>query len=83
MANDFPWERFQNLGLNPAAVRWAVIFSGGWFVAWTGFLLYSGNELAPTLMQGAAFAVGLGVIAYLTKLILSTENLRGDFICGE
>jgi hypothetical protein len=67
MADDSPWERFHNLGLNPAAVRWAVAFTVGWFVAWTGFVLYSGNELVPTLMQGAAFTVALGVLAYLTK----------------
>jgi hypothetical protein len=67
MADDPSWKHLQNLGLDPAAVRWAVTFSVGWFVAWTGFGLYSGNELVPTLMQGAAFAVALGVIAYLTK----------------
>ena len=38
------------------------------FVAWTGFVLYNGNELVPTLMQGAAFAVGLGAIADLIKI---------------
>ena len=70
MADDFPWENFHNLGLDPA-VRWAVAFIVGWFVAWTGFVLYSGNELVPTLMQGAAFAVALGVLAYLTKPALS------------
>jgi hypothetical protein len=67
MADDSPCERFQTLGLDPAAVGWAVAFTVGWFVAWIGFVFYSGNELAPTLLQGAAFAVALGVIAYLTK----------------
>lgn len=67
MADDFPWEDFQNRSLDPAAVRWAVAFIAGWFVAWTGFVLYSGNELVPTLMQGAASAVALGVLADLTK----------------
>lgn len=44
MADDSPWEHFQNLGLDPAAVRWAVAFIVGWFVAWTGFVLYSGTS---------------------------------------
>jgi hypothetical protein len=68
MADDSPWEHFHNLGLDPAAVRWAVAFTVGWFVVWTGFVLYSGDEPVPTLMQGAAFAGVLGVIAYLTKI---------------
>lgn len=76
MADDSPWEHFQNLGLDPAAVRWAVAFIVGWFVAWTGFVLYSGNELVPTLMQGAAFAVGLGAIAYLTNPLSQLKSRR-------
>ena len=41
MANDSWWEHFHYLGLDPAAVRWAVAFIVGWFVAWTGFVLYN------------------------------------------
>ena len=84
MANDSWWEHFHYLSLDPAAVRWAVAFIVGWFVAWTGFVLYNGNELVPTLMQGAAFAVALGVIAYLTKArSLCWKSKRRIFICGE
>jgi len=67
MADDSPWEGFHNLDLDPVAVRWAVAFIVGWFVAWTRFVLYSGHKLVPTLIQGAAFAVALGIIAHLTK----------------
>ncbi|ELY63347.1 hypothetical protein [Natrinema versiforme] len=74
MADDFPWEDFQNRSLDPAAVRWAVAFIAGWFVAWTGFVLYSGNELGPTLMQGAASAAALGVLPISQNPALSVKQ---------
>jgi hypothetical protein len=67
MNNGSPLERLQNLGLDPAAVRWAVVLTVSWFVGWTGVLLYTGNELVPTLIQATALALPLGIIVYLTR----------------
>jgi hypothetical protein len=68
-----PLERLQNLGLDPAAVRWAVVLTVSWFVGWTGVLLYDGNELVPALIQGAALALPLGVVVYLTRSHFARE----------
>ncbi len=64
MADDFPWEDFQNRGLDPAAVRCGSGFHCR-IVSWHGpiFVLNSGTELVPTLMQGAAFAIAPGFLS--------------------
>jgi hypothetical protein len=64
--------------LDPAAVRWAVAFIVGWFVAWTGFVLYGENGLVSPLMQGTAFAVALGVLANFTITRSLNRNLEMD-----
>ena len=71
MSDNPLWEHFLPFELDSVAVRRAVLLSVSWFVAWTGFLLYNGKELAPTVLQGAAFAIALGVIVYLTRTYFS------------
>jgi hypothetical protein len=66
-------ERLQNLGLDPAAVRWTIVLTVSWFVGWTGLLLYDGSELVPALIQGVALALPLGVVVYLTRSYFARE----------